>query len=108
MRPRYYLPKQEFRTRGEIMESSAASFVVKIGGRLLPGTLLYLRGGALEEGEGGREGGGGERRRGGNDRAFPLVSRGEYRGREILGRENFFLLDFFVSGIVFFRAKNEK
>lgn len=102
MRPRYYLPKQEFRTRGEIMESSAASFVVKIGGRLLPGTLLYLRGGALEEGEGG------ERRRGGNDRAFPLVSRGEYRGREILGRENFFLLDFFVSGIVFFRAKNEK
>lgn len=56
MRPRYYLPKQEFRTRGEIMESSAASFVVKIGGRLLPGTLLYLRGGALEVGEGGREG----------------------------------------------------
>lgn len=42
MRPRYYLPKQEFRTRGEIMESSAASFVVKIGGRLLRGTLLYL------------------------------------------------------------------
>lgn len=54
MRPRYYLPKQEFRTRGEIMESSAASFVVKIGGRLLPETLLYLRGGALEE-EGGEE-----------------------------------------------------
>lgn len=53
MRPRYYLPKQEFRTRGEIMESSAASFVVKIGGRLLRGTLLYLgrgRKGSLERG----------------------------------------------------------
>lgn len=96
MRPRYYLPKQEFRTRGEIMESSAASFVVKIGGRLLRGTLLYLgrgRKGSLERG---------------NDRADFLSFRFVKKKRQ--GEKKFFFLSFLYSAIVFFRldfAKNK-
>lgn len=95
MRPRYYLPKQEFRTRGEIMESSAASFVVKIGGRLLRGTLLYLG----RRGEGSLEG---ERSSG-----FSLVS---FREKKRQGEKKFFFLSFLYSAIVFFRldfAKNK-
>lgn len=109
-RPRYYLPKQEFRTRGEIMESSAASFVVKIGGRLLRGTLLYLRGGGL----GGRETI--EER---SNRAF-LSRFVSWIGAKIWATKNIrnvissrkFFLPFWISyslGILFFRlnAKNE-
>lgn len=95
MRPRYYLPKQEFRTRGEIMESSAASFVVKIGGRLLRGTLLYL-------------GRGEESLEGGTDRADFLSFRFVKKKRQ--GEKKFFFLSFLYSAIVFFRldfAKNE-